>query len=78
MCDPEERSFFVDQAQLRRIWPDMWDGGYWKSQETIFVYFKRRRMQLYLGNRALITQNDHLVMRIPEKIRQFNPDARFT
>lgn len=77
MCYPEEPSFFVDQAQLRRIWRDMWDEGYWKSQESYLRLFQTAENATILGESSTNYTKRPLVMGVPEKIRQFNPDARF-
>jgi Sulfotransferase family len=77
MCDPEEPSLFVDQAQLRRLWPDMWDGGYWKSQESYLRLFQTAENATIFGESSVYYTKRPLVMGVPEKIQQFNPDARF-
>jgi hypothetical protein len=77
MCDPEEPSFFVDQVQLRRIWPDMWDGGYWKSEESYLRLFHTEKNARILGESSTNYTKQPLVMGVPEKIQQFNPDACF-
>jgi Sulfotransferase family len=77
MCDPEEPSFFVDQAQLRRLWPDMWDRGYWKGQESYLRLFQTAENATILGESSIYYTKRPLVMGVPEKIQQFNPDARF-
>ena len=49
MSNPEEPSFFVDPAQLRKIWPDMWDGGYWKSEENYLNLFQTTKNAIIFG-----------------------------
>lgn len=77
MCNPKEPSFFVDQAQLRRIWPEMWDAGYWKSIENYLRLFQTAGNATILVESSTNYTKRPLVMGIPEKIRQFNSDARF-
>src|ERR1700730_14880709 len=76
MCDPKEPSYFVDQAQLRKIWAEMWDGGYWK-EENYLRLFQTAENATILGESSTNYTKRPLVMGVPEKIQQFNPDARF-
>jgi len=75
MCDPKEPSYFVDQAQLRKIWAEMWDGGYWK-EENYLRLFQTAENAIILGESSTNYTKRPLVMGVPERIRKFNPDAR--
>ncbi|HEY8007896.1 MAG TPA: sulfotransferase [Methylocella sp.] len=76
MSNPEEPSFFVDPAQLRKIWPDMWDGGYWKSEENYLNLFQTTKNAIIFGESSTNYTKQPLVKGVPEKIRKFNPESR--
>ena len=39
MARPEEPSFFVDPGQLKKIWPYVWDQGFWRSEQAYLQLF---------------------------------------
>src|ERR1700692_1091399 len=39
MCSPEEPSYFMDPKQLRTLWPETWDQGFWGSEEKYLRLF---------------------------------------
>lgn len=55
----------------------MWDKGYWKSQESYLRLFQSAENATILGESSTNYTMGPWVMGVPEKIRQFNPDARF-
>jgi hypothetical protein len=76
MCRPEEPSYFVEPKQLRKLYPDMWDEGYWKSQEHYLKLFRRAGNAAILGESSTNYSKRPQVTGVPEKIQKFNPDAR--
>ena len=76
MCRPEEPSYFVDPKLLRKLYPDIWFEGYWKSQENYLALFKMAGNAAILGESSTNYSKRPQVLGVPEKIRQFNPDAR--
>ena len=77
MCSPEEPSFFVDPKQLRVLWPEAWDLGFWRSEEHYLHLFRANGDVAVLGEASTNYTKRPLVSGVPERIRRFNPDARF-
>jgi hypothetical protein len=77
MCRPEEPSYFVDPRQLRALWPEAWDCGFWRSEENYLRLFQAAPDVVLLGEASTSYTKRPLVSGIPERIRSFNPDARF-
>jgi hypothetical protein len=77
MSSPEEPSFFVDKGQLRKLWPEVWDYRFWRSEEHYLRLFRSGKNALLLGEASTNYTKRPLVGSIPERIRRFNPEARF-
>jgi hypothetical protein len=77
MCCPEEPSYFVDPRQLRALWPEAWDCGFWRSEENYLRLFQTAPDVVLLGEASTSYTKRPLVSGVPERIRSFNPDARF-
>jgi Sulfotransferase family len=77
MCSPEEPSYFVEPGQLRTLWPEAWDQGFWRSEEHYLRLFQDCGDALVLGESSTNYTKGPLVDGVPERIHDFNPDARF-
>jgi hypothetical protein len=77
MASPEEPSYFVDPEQLRTLWPEAWDLGFWRSEETYLNLFRSCGDAVILGEASTNYTKRPLVAGVPERIYRFNPDARF-
>jgi hypothetical protein len=77
MCRPEEPSFFVDPRQLEKLWPYMWDQGFWRSEDRYLRLFQSAGDSLILGEASTNYTKRPMVVGVSEKIRKFNPEARF-
>ncbi len=77
MCQPDEPSYFVDPDQLKRLWPAMWDRGFWRSEEHYLRLFQPAGDATLLGEASTNYTKLPLVSGVPQRIRNFNPDARF-
>ena len=77
MCSPEEPSYFVDPKQLRKLWPDTWDAGFWRSEEHYLQLFQSAGEAFLLGEASTNYTKLPLVPGVAERILHFNPDARF-
>jgi hypothetical protein len=77
MCSPEEPSYFVDQKQLRRLWPEAWDLGFWRDEHHYLQLFRSSGDAVVLGEASTNYTKLPLVSGVPERIHAFNPDARF-
>ena len=49
MCSPEEPSYFVDQKQLRALWPEAWDLGFWRDEDHYPQLFRSSGDAAVLG-----------------------------
>jgi hypothetical protein len=77
MCQPKEPCHFVNPNHLRRLWPWMWDQGYWRSRERYLSLFQSAGTARIIGEASVYYTHFPLASGVPERIRQFNPDARF-
>jgi hypothetical protein len=77
MCDPDEPSYFVDQRELKKIWPGMWDRGLWRSEQRYLQLFEPAGNVAILGEASTNYTKRPMVTGVPEKIFAFNPQARF-
>jgi hypothetical protein len=77
MCEPDEPSYFVDPRQLKVIWRDMWERGFWRSEAHYLRLFLSAGDATILGEASTNYTKLPLVSGVPEKIQAFNPDARF-
>lgn len=77
MSRPKEPCGFIDPEQLRTSWPEMWQRGYWKSEDAYLALFADA------GGRPVIGESSTDYSKLPEfdqvaeKIARFNPEARF-
>jgi len=77
MCSPEEPSYFVDPKQLRILWPEAWDLGFWRDEEHYLRLFRSSGDAAVLGEASTNYTKRPLISGVPERIHTFNPDARF-
>jgi hypothetical protein len=77
MCAPEEPSYFVEPRQLRTLWPEAWDQGFWRNEDNYLQLFGASGEALHLGEASTNYTKRPLVDGVPERIHDFNPDARF-
>jgi hypothetical protein len=76
MCHPEEPSYFVDPDQLRRIYPEIWDLGYWRSEDNYLKLFESAPNADIIGESSTNYTKRPLIRNVPEKIGKFNPSAK--
>jgi Sulfotransferase family len=77
MCCPEEPSYFVEPRQLEKLWPYMWDQGFWRSREHYLRLFALAGDAPFLGEASTNYTKLPLVSGVPEKIKEFSSNARF-
>jgi len=77
MSTPKEPCRFIDAAQLRQSWPQMWERGYCNSEAAYLGLFADA------GDCAVIGESSTDYSKLPvfggvvERIAEFNPEARF-
>jgi len=77
MCEPNEPSYFVDPQQLKTIWVEMWERGYWRHENHYLELFGSANGATILGEASTNYTKYPLASGVPEKILEFNPNARF-
>jgi hypothetical protein len=77
MCTPEEPSYFVEQHDLRRLWPKAWDLGFWRDEDCYLSLFEAADDAVFVGEASTSYTKRIVAPGVPERIRRFNPDARF-
>jgi hypothetical protein len=77
MCDPKEPCYFVPPEILARIWPEMWELGIWRSEDAYASIFPDKPGARYRGESSTDYSKLPTVPGVAEKIKAYNPDARF-
>ncbi len=77
MCEPDEPSYFLDPHSLRTIYPEMWERGFWRSEERYLELFRAGGDAPILGEASTAYTKAPLAPGAPERIAAFNPEARF-
>lgn len=77
MSEPKEPCYFVDPAQLERLWPEMWRMGFWKSEQAYLGLFDSAAGARYIGESSTDYAKLPLIEGVPERIAALCPEARF-
>lgn len=77
MSSPKEPCYFVDPKPLRKVWPYMWESGFWRSPERYLSLFAGAGSAAVIAEASTVYTQAPLFAGVPERILDFNPDARF-
>lgn len=77
MSSPKEPCHFVDQQPLRNAWPYMWGQGYWRSVDRYLELFADAGDSPVIAEASTTYSKAPMFSGVPERILDFNPDARF-
>jgi hypothetical protein len=77
VSSPREPCHFVDPAVLRTVWPQMWQRGYWRSVERYLSLFAAAGDARIIAEGSTAYSQAPLFTRVPERILEFSPDAKF-
>lgn len=77
MSSPREPCHFVDPRVLRRVWPLMWERGYWRSADRYLSLFAEAGDAKIIAEGSTAYSQAPLFSGVPERILEFSPDARF-
>jgi hypothetical protein len=77
MCSPKEPCHFVDQRMLRKAWPAMWEQGHWRSVARYLELFANAGDARVIAEASTTYGKAPMFSGVPERILDFNPDARF-
>jgi hypothetical protein len=77
VCSPREPCHFVDQKVLRRAWPEMWEQGYWRSEDRYLGLFATAGEAKVIADASSAYSKAPMFAQVPERILNFNPQARF-
>jgi hypothetical protein len=76
MSTVKEPCYFVEQNELKRIAPSMWGMGIWKSRDNYLDLFSGSGSEKYRGESSTLYTYFPLLQGVPERIYQFNPNAK--
>jgi len=77
MCHPEEPSYFVEPGDLKKLWPEMWHNGYWKSELHYLKLFRSAGAARWIGEGSTAYTKLPLIGGVAERIAAYSPDSRF-
>ena len=77
MSSPKEPCYFVEPRVLRKVWPYMWERGYWRSVERYLELFAGAGDAQVIGEASTTYAKAPLFSGVPQRILEFSPDARF-
>ena len=76
MSDPDEPSYFVDPDELKKLWPEMWRSGIWRSDEAYLQLFQSAGTAAIVGEASTNYTKLPLTTGVAERLHAFAPDAR--
>ncbi|HYA75551.1 MAG TPA: sulfotransferase [Burkholderiaceae bacterium] len=74
---PKEPCFFCDPKILRKAYPEAWQRGYWRSLERYLSLFTNAKGAQIIAEASTTYSMAPLFERVPERILDLTPDARF-
>lgn len=77
MSPEKEPTYFVDPEVLRQGWRGMWARGYWRSEDRYLDLFAAAGDAPVVGEASTNYSKLPMYTRVPERILNFNPQARF-
>jgi hypothetical protein len=77
MSSEKEPTYFVDPKVLRQGWPRMWAQGYWRSEDRYLNLFAAAGHAAVIGEGSTCYSKLPMYTHVPERILEFNPQARF-
>jgi Sulfotransferase family len=77
MSSEKEPTYFVDPKVLRQGWPWMWAQGYWRSEDRYLHLFAAAGHAAVIGEGSTCYSKLPMYTHVPERILEFNPQARF-
>ena len=76
MCEPKEPFYFVDPARLKKLWPEMYFNGYWKSLDAYLSLFSSAGDAKIIGESSTGYTMTPVFDEVVGKIHDFNPNAK--
>lgn len=77
MSSPKEPCHFVEQRVLRKVWPYMWEQGYWRGVDRYLELFAGAGDATVIAEASTTYSKAPMFSGIPERIMEFSPNARF-
>ncbi len=77
MSSPREPCHFVDPRPLRGMWRYAWEQGYWRSIERYLSLFAQAHPAKVIAEGSTVYAQAPRFAGVPERILDFNPDAKF-
>jgi len=76
MCDPKEPCHFIDPGILEQQWPEMWEMGFWRSEEAYLKLFENIGDVLYAGESSTEYSKMPLMPEVAGRIAKFESKAK--
>ena len=77
MSEPKEPCYFVDADRLKQAWPEMWQTGFWRSEDAYLRLFSSVKDERYVGESSTDYSKRQIFNGVPARIAKFNPNSRF-
>jgi hypothetical protein len=77
MSPEKEPTYFVDPNVLRQGWRQMWEKGYWRSEDRYLNLFAAAGHAAVIGEGSTCYSKLPMYAHVPKRILRFNPQARF-
>src|SRR5215469_15301084 len=77
MSSPKEPCYFVEQKVLRKVWPYMWEMGYWRSVDRYLELFAEAGDAQIIAEASTTYSKAPMFSDVPRRILEFSPEARF-
>lgn len=77
MSEPKEPCYFVHPQDLEHLFPLMWRQKYWQSEDKYLRLFDAAETVPVVGEASVFYSYLPLARGVADRIRRFNPDARF-
>ena len=74
---PKSRAISWIRNSCATLWPEAWRQGFWRSEENYLRLFRTCADAVVLGEASTNYTKFPLISGVPERIRSFNPEARF-
>ena len=76
MSEPKEPCYFVDPDLLKGMWPEMWNLGFWCSEDAYLDLFSAKPEAILRGESSTDYSKLPKVSGVVDRMAAFSPDAR--
>jgi hypothetical protein len=76
ICSPREPCYFGNPDELRRVWPQAWNTGIWRSEREYLQLFATAGRAKYIGEASTTYSKAPTMCSVAQQISTYSPDAR--